>query len=296
MAIQRALQKEKAVRVAVLNQLAYFAVWGIALDFSDLYSYLQIKAGELMVKKQLKILLKQGKIKYSGGLYRLAKASYPRSPERAKLQQRLLKKAARWGRAMGLLPFVKSVVVVNSAAYGNVHSESDIDLFIVTTPNRIFLTKGILMYGLKLLRQLEDQYNSAGRFSLGMFTTTKGVKFEKDIMKVNDPHLVYWLATGVPVYGRGVWVDVLKKDPYLSSRLPNYIWPKYDTRIYGLGWRLLDRLDEMGYKRHLKHTAGQAKSHHPDAFIRVRPDIINLHHKDASTKIAEKWLKIRSSL
>ena len=25
-------------------------------------------------------------------------------------------------------------------------------------------------------------------------------------------------------------------------------------------------------------------------------DIINLHHKDATTKIAEKWLKIRSSL
>lgn len=197
---------------------------------------------------------------------------------------------------MGLLPFVKSVVVVNSTAYGNVHNESDIDLFLITSPNRIFLTKGILMYALKLLRQLEDQYVSAGRFSLGMFLTTKGVKMEKDMMKTNEPDLVYRMITGIPVYGSSTWYGLLKKDIYLSSRLPNYIWPKHDPRIYGLGWSWLDSLDDIGYKRHLKHTSSQAKSHHPEAFIRVRPDIINLHHKDATTGIAEKWLKIRTSI
>mgnify|MGYP003347196529 FL=1 len=296
MAIQRALQKEKAVRVAILNELAYFAVWGVALDFTTLYSYLQIKAGELMVKKQLEQLVKQRKITDSKGIYGIKKVKYPSSVGRRRQQAKLLNKAKRWGRALGLLPFVKSVVVINSTAYGNVHDDSDIDLFIITTPNRIFLTKGILMYGLKLLRQLEDQYASAGRFSLGMFLTTKGAKMEKDMMKVNEPDLVYRMITGIPVYGSAVWYSVLKNDPYLAQKLPNYIWPKHDTRIYGLGWRFLDKLDEVGYRRHLKHTASQAKTHHPDAFIRVRPDIINLHHKGTSAQIADKWLKIRSKI
>jgi predicted nucleotidyltransferase len=294
MSLEKAEQKERTVQEAIVNLLAYFAIWGIRLDFSKLYSYLQVRSGELMVKKQLDTLVKSGKIKQVNGLYGLKKQKYPASTSRRVQQAKLLRKAKRWSRAIGLLPFVKSVVVINSTAYGNVHDESDIDLFVVTTPNRIFLTKGALMYMLKLLGQLETEYRSAGRFSLGMFITTKGAKMDKDMMKVNEPDLVYRMITGIPVYGGGVWYDILKNDSYLNSRLPNYIWPKHSSRIYGLGWRALDRLDEIGYKRHLKHTSSQAKSHHPDAFIRVRPDIINLHHRGTSAQIAEKWLKIRS--
>ena len=296
MSIQKAELKEKSVREAILNLLAYFAVWNLRLDFDTLYSYLQVRSGQLMVKKQLDSLVRQGKVKLIDGKYGLAKHKYPSQQKMSDLQARLLRKANRWGRAIGTIPFVKAVVVINSTAYGNVHDESDIDLFIITTPNRIFLAKGLLMYLLKLLRQLEDQYSSAGRFSLGMFLTTKGAKMEKDMMKVNEPDLVYRMITGIPVYGGGVWYEILKNDPYLNSRLPNYFWPKISNRIYASGLTFLDKLDAAGYRRHLKHTASQAKSHHPDAFIRVRPDIINLHHKGTSAQIADKWLKIRTSI
>jgi len=207
----------------------------------------------------------------------------------------LIKKAQRWSLLMRLIPAVKSIVVINSVAYGNVHKDSDIDLFIVTSPNRIFLTKGFLMYFLKLIKQLEDQQVSAGRFSLGMFVTTKGVKLEKDMMKVNNPDLAPRMITGIPVYGADTWYGILKNDPYMQAQLPNYIWPKTSIRIYGSGIKLLDKLDDIGYRRHLSHTASQPKTHHPDAFIRVRPDIINLHHKGTSAQIAEKWQTIRSN-
>jgi predicted nucleotidyltransferase len=296
MGISRAELKEKTVREAILNLLAYFAVMNLRLDFATLYSYIQVRSGELMVKKQLNSLVKQGKVSLAEGRYGLAKHKYPSQGKMLKMQEKLLKKASRWGKFIGLLPFVKSVVVINSSAYGNVHDESDIDLFIITTPNRIFLTKGILMYLLKLFNQLEDQYVSAGRFSLGMFLTTKGVRLDKDIMKINEPDLVYRMITCKPVYGRGVWYQLLKNDQYMFSRLPNFVWPKVESRIFTSGFILLDKLDQFGYKRHLKHTSSQAKSHHPDAQIKLRPDIINLHHKDKIPEIAEKWLKIRTSI
>lgn len=296
MSLARAEQKEKAVREAVLNLLAYYAIWGVRLDFPTLYSYLQVKAGELMVKKQLESLVKQGKVTMVDGRYGLKKQRYPSSDERNLHQQKLLKKAKRWGRVMGLIPFVKSVVVICSVAVGNSHEESDIDLLIVTSPNRIFITKGILMYGLKILRQLEDQYHRAGRLNLSLFITTKGINSEKDVMKVNEPHLVYYLITGIPVYGAMAWHGIMKNDNYVSSKLPNYIWPKHDGRIFGNGWQWLDRLDSYGYRKHLRHTAAQARTHHPGAFIRIRPDIIGLHHKGTSAEVAEKWLKIRTSI
>jgi len=296
MSLNRAAQKERAVREAILNLLSYYAIWKVPIEFDRLYDGLQIRAGQLMVRKQLDTLIRQKKVRLIDGRYGLAKQSYSSQRKLQPHHTKLIRKARRWGRAIGALPFVKAVVVVNSVAIGNIHQDSDIDLFIITSPNRIFITKGFLMYTLKLLRQLEDQYTSAGRFSLGMFLTTKGAKMERDMMKVNEPHLVNWLITAVPVYGAPLWYDVLRSSDYLSSRLPNYSWPKAPNRIYGLGWSWIDKLDEIGYKRHLKHTASQAKSHHPDAFIRVRPDIINLHHKGTSAQIAEKWLKIRTTI
>lgn len=296
MSVYRAQQKERDIREGILDLLAYFAVWGLRLDFDTLYSYLQVRAGHLAVKKQLNNMQKRGKVSLVKGKYGLAKHKYPNQEKQSKYQVQLLSKAKRWSRLIRLLPSVKSIVVVNSVAYGNAHSQSDIDLFIITSPNRIFITKGFLMYALKLLNQLEDQHTSASRFSLGMFLTTKGVKLEKDMMKVNEPDLVYRMITAKPVYGSQVWNSLLKSDTYMYEKLPNYVWPKTQIRIHGSGFRALDRLDNIGYRRHLRHTASQAKSHHPDAFIRVRPDIINLHHRGTSGKIAEQWHSIRENI
>lgn len=295
MSIARAQLKEKEVSRSIIDLLAYFAVMNIRIDFDTLYSYLPIRTGHLVVKKQLRSLIRQGKVQCIDNLFGLKGHKYTSQKIPRARRAALIKKAQRWSLLMRLLPAVKSIVVINSVAYGNVHKDSDIDLFIVTSPNRIFLTKGLLMYFLKLIKQLEDQQVSAGRFSLGMFMTTKGVKLEKDMMKVNNPDLAPRMITGIPVYGADTWYSILKNDPYLQAQLPNYIWPKTSIRIHGSGIKLLDRLDDIGYRRHLSHTASQPKTHHPDAFIRVRPDIINLHHKGTSAQIAEKWQTIRSN-
>jgi predicted nucleotidyltransferase len=294
MSLRKLYIKENEIKEAVLDVLAYFAVMGLRMDFDTIYSYLPIRSGHLVVKKQLKNLIKRGRVKLVKDKYGLANIKYPRQKSMQDHQRALLKKARRWSLFFRLIPSVKSIVVVNSVAYGNVHKDSDIDLFIITSPNRIFVTKGFLMYLLKLLNQLEDAQNSSGRFSLGMFLTTKGVKIEKDIMRTNEPDLVYRIITCIPLYGDAIWYSLIKNDSYMQARLPNYVWPKMPVRIYGSGIKYIDRIDDIAYRKHLKHTASQAKTHHPDAFIRVRPDIINLHHKDATTKIAEKWAKVRS--
>jgi predicted nucleotidyltransferase len=294
MSLKKLQIKESEIKEAVLDVLAYFAIMDLRVDFDTLYFYLPVKSSHLAVKKQLNNLIKRGRVKSIEGKYGLANAKYKKESPMRSHQDRLMQKAQRWSKFFRLIPAVKSVAVVNSVAYGNVHSESDIDLFIITSPNRIFLTKGFLMYFLKTIKQLEDQHASAGRFSLGMFLTTKGARLDKDMMKVNEPDLVFRMITAKPVYGSDVWYSILKNDAYMNSKLPNYVWPKMPMRIYGSGFKFLDRLDDIAYRKHLKHTASQAKTHHPDAFVRVRPDIINLHHKGTSHIIAEKWAKVRA--
>lgn len=282
------------LKAAIINLLAYFAVFRLPLAEAEINQLLPLTTGHLAVRNAIKELIKSGQIRIIDDFLGLKGVKYDNRNELAKHQAKLLAKARRWSYCFRLLPFVKSVVVVNSVAMGNVHQQSDIDLLIVTKPNRIFLTKGILMYGLKLVRQLETANKKATKFSLGMFLTTSGIDTNKDMMKQNQPHLLYWLTMAKPVYGASIWYGLLKRDGYAFRALPNYIWPKTDIHVYANGIHMLDKIDDRGYRVHLKHTSKQPKTHSQQAFIRVRPDIINLHALDKSEEIATKYEQIRS--
>lgn len=288
---------ERRVEGAILELMAYFAIFSIPLSENEANVLINIKAGHLAVKEALRELVEAKRIEQDGdGYYRLVGPAYLGREISNRRQTKLLTKARRWAKSFGLLPFVKAVVVVNSVAIGNVRADSDIDLLIVTKPNRIYITKGILMYTLKLLGQLETEKRKAGRFSLGMFMTTAGANWQRDIMAVNGPHLGYWLMLARPVYGASIWYDLLKSSDYVQEAFPNYVWPKSQIRVYSGGLAWLDQLDNKGYRKHLKHTAGQPKMHTEEAFVRVRPDILNLHAFDQSAKIARRFTRTKKAL
>lgn len=286
--------KEAAIREAILDMVAYFAVFHMSVTEERLVNLLSVRTSHLAVRASIRQLMTEKRLKkLEDGSYAWPGRRYDNLKAKSLKRAQLLKKARSYGRWMGHLSFIKAVVVVNSVAVGNVTPESDIDLLVVTTPGRVFVAKGILWRALKILGQLETAEVSAGQFSLGMFLTTRGVKVERDLMKVNDPHLVYWLMTGEPVYGARRWYELLQGSSYIRDRMPNYIWPKGGASIDRAGWGWLDSWDNRGYRIHLKHTSQQKKNLLPAAFVRIRPDIINLHALDKSANIAEQWQKIR---
>lgn len=292
------MRSQDDLRSAVLDILAYFAVWRWPVREAEIFELVPIRTNQLAVRDMLKVLAAEGKTIQSGDLVKLKGQSYLNRTKQEISQAKYLKKAKNWSRLFGLFPFVRAVLVVNSASFGVVHKDSDIDLMIITDPNRIYLAKGILMYLLKFLGQLETKDKKAMRFSLGMFLTTNGINMKRDMMKINEPHLWYWLMAAKPVWGADIWYDLLKRDPVVAGRFPNKMWPKTDVRIPGVSWRTLDSLDNYGYRRHLRHTAAQPKNQEEKAFVRIRPDIINLHARSGIElgKIVQKHDKIRSSL
>lgn len=288
-----AAKKHSDVKEAVLDMVTYFAVFNMPVSMEHLVNYLPVRANHLAVGAVVRELIIEKKLQRIGDTYGLRGMRYVRVDSRALEREALLKRARKIGRTIGLLPFVRAVVVVNSVALGNVHEESDIDFLIVTTPGRVFVAKGLLWRISTWLRLIETEQHKAGQISLGMFMTTRGVPLERDIMKENEPHLIYWLLTAVPVYGRKIWSEILQASPYVKQRTPNMIWPRGGKSIDKSGWRHLDPWDDRGYRLHLKHTSQQPKNQQPAAFVRIRPDIINLHALDASERIAEQYQRLR---
>jgi predicted nucleotidyltransferase len=288
-----ALEKESSIRDAILDMVAYFAVFGVPVSFERLNALLSVKASHLAVQSIAQGMVRSGELVKIEDEYGLAGVEYRGIEMKAMRREELMRKARRVGRMIGLLSFIKAVCVINSVAIGNPHEDSDIDLLIVTTPGRVFVAKGLLWKMFHWLRIIETEDRKAGQFSLGMFLTTRGVVFERDIMQQNEPDLVYRLMTVEPVYGARHWYEVLKASPYIKAAVPNYLWPKGARNIDRAGMKWLDKLDDKGYKIHLRHTSQQKKNLRPAAFVRVRPDIINLHALDQTRRIAETWRKLR---
>lgn len=289
-----AAKKHADVKEAVLDMVTYFGVFNLPVSMERLVIYLPVRANHLAVSAVVRELILEKKLQRINDGYGLRGMRYVRVDSRQLEREALLKRARRFGRMIGLLPFVRAVVVVNSVALGNVHDKSDIDFLIVTTPGRIFVAKGLLWRISTWFKLIETEQHKAGQISLGMFLTTRGVPLERDIMKENEPHLIYWLLTAVPVYGRKIWSEILQASPYVKQRSPNMIWPRGGKSIDKSGWRYLDPWDDRGYRMHLKHTSQQPKNQQSSAFVRIRPDIINLHALDASERIAEQYQRLRA--
>lgn len=293
MAAMSAEQKESTIREAILDLVAYFAVFGLPVHQDRLISLLSVRASHLAILTIAQQMVDDGKLIHIEDAYGLANVHYADIEQMRMHCEYLLRKAHRVGKLVGLIPFVKAVCVMNSVAIGHANEDSDIDLLIVTTPGRIFIANSVLTKLFSLIRIIETSEHRASRFSLNMLLTTRGVVFEKDIMQENEPDLVYRMMTVVPVYGERRWYEVLRASSYLKAAVPNYLWPTGNRTIDRSGWKLFDRLDDRGYRTHLKRTSRQKKNLQPEAFIRVRPDIINLQADDATKAIAAQWRKLR---
>ncbi len=71
---------------------------------------------------------------------------------RAQASARLHAQARRWGTRMAALPFVRMLAITGSLAVNNAESQADIDLLIVTTPGRVWLTRALVIGLVRLAR------------------------------------------------------------------------------------------------------------------------------------------------
>lgn len=278
----------------ILDLLCLAAIFGSALTAEEIHRYLTVPITQPPLLAALDNLVQHKCITRLGRYYALPRRRYANPHGQQATRQRLLRKSQRWSRVMALVPFVKAVVVINGVATGNVREGSGIDLLIITKPGRIYVSKFLLLSLLKITRQLKTTERKAGRLAIRIVISTQGVNFIKDIMRTPEPLLDYWLLWAEPVYGAALWRELLRRQTQLAARFPNYNWPGPHFAGYARGWRWLDWLNQAAYRRQLKRSAAQAANRRPEAFIRIRPDIVNLHAYDRSQQVADDYAKLRA--
>lgn len=308
------LMKLNKVQEAILKTLSFFDIFDRPLTFGEIQLYLyETKANEKVLEKELKILIAKNKVGKLGDWYFLpGRLKFLQEyPERQKLTQQLITKAQKYLWRLNIIPFIEMVAVVNSVAFSTVHKNSDIDIFITTSKNRLYTARSFLILYLKLFGVYQKRgEENAGKISAGFYVDASRMNLEKiKLRRINDIYLDFWLIALDPVYGQEAYRKFIRANKWILKKFPNFnlqlkvridnwyfpvsekknIWTKFlEWFLGGIMGNLIEKLLAV---YHIRHIWRLPENHLPTSTTIARKHILKLHARDRREEFARLFEK-----
>jgi hypothetical protein len=186
---------------AILKTLVYVNIFDYPLKGWEVHKWLiKTKADIKQVERKLSQMLTQGKIGYKNGFYYPLGSSkiVKLRQQRAVFSQQSLKKAIRASFLIRWIPFIELVGISGSLSMDNQQKTDDIDLFVITSANKLWTTRllivGILsIFG--LVRRKNDQ-NFANKLCVNLLLDinhleqqTKNIYIAHEVLQVRPIYI-----------------------------------------------------------------------------------------------------------
>jgi len=139
--------------VRVFPTLLYHSIFDYPLTISEIHRYLISDriVSLSALKKEISSLLQTGKILLRSGFFIPSSIIYHPSsivvlrPRRQKISVRKLAIARRAAKAISIIPWIKMVAVTGALAMENADEDDDIDLMVVTSRNRLWIVRPLVL-------------------------------------------------------------------------------------------------------------------------------------------------------
>ncbi len=133
-----------------------------------------------------------------------------------KIEDKLWERVEKYRWVFGIVPFVKMVAVCNNLSFGVADEKSDIDIFIVTRKDRVFVVWAFMNFLMKMLGIRTYGEDIAGKFCLSFMVDEKSMRLSRMALK-NDIYLAYWIHKLLPILDRGCLARFESKNNWISS-------------------------------------------------------------------------------
>lgn len=176
----------------------------------------------------------------------------------------LFARTGKYSRLCAWIPGLRMIAIGNTLAMYCSDEESDIDLFVVTDPHRMWLVRLVMTFLFQILGVRRYGKHVAGRMCLSFYATTNAIDLEK-ISIENDVYLAHWCETIKPIVdignaydlflGKNRWISVSEKQKKENSRFIAIRKPQKKERFPWV-WNALDTFFEKVFKpKTLAHNA-----------------------------------------
>lgn len=218
------------IKKAIVETVVFFDLFDYPLTIFEIWQYLSVKCKLADIKN----ILDGVKIREKGGFYfldgreeivkiRIARYNY---------SNKKFKRTIWISRIFKFIPWIKMIAIGNIIGKYNLKKKSDIDLFIITEKNRLFITRLFCVGIIKILGLRPSVENKKDKICLSFFVSEEGMDLKKLMLKENkDLYFTYWLVGLVPIYDVDKFYNKLIK-------MNNWIYdffPNWDTN-WDIGW------------------------------------------------------------
>jgi hypothetical protein len=164
------------LREAIARVLWYFSYFKHPLTKEEVHKYLDVRACQEDVESELMTIVEDGKVFKRDEYFGLSKEHLDFRIEAQLINTRWFNIAKRMSQLILTFPFVRSVFVSGSLSKsGLTGNDDDIDYFLITSPDRVWTAKFLLMAFKKVFL-----FNSKKFFCINLLRDEEHLQFHKE--------------------------------------------------------------------------------------------------------------------
>jgi hypothetical protein len=288
--------KPSDLELAIFRTAAYFAYSHYPVTAFELWKWLLEPAKAYSFAEVLEAIegafLKERLIR-SGGFYTTEKDADILENRRNRVADALRKyaKLKRVTAILGRVPYVEGIAVCNSLAFHHTLPSSDIDLFVISKPGKIWSSRLFATLPLILLRERPGE-RAKDPVCLSFFASSNALAFEKLKIAERDPYLAYWSRSLIPLFDKTGWVKQFEaKNTWVKDVLPNAysvkrssafkVAPRFALPVTPLSEVLAERIQEERFPQNIKALRNR------DTRVVITKDMLKFHADDNRNEMRE---------
>jgi hypothetical protein len=203
------------LRSGILKVFAYFDIFNYPLSLEDVLFFRDSETEDYPVRKELEALVEEGCLFRTGPFFAL-RNDPTLAEKRTESRQRadvLLPIAEKNARFLFQFPFVRAVFISGSLSKRCAAAKEDVDYFIVTSTNRLWLAR-TLMHLFKKLTYLRGRQD---RYCMNYYVDEEALEIrEKNIFTATE------LITLIPASGNGGIDSFFQANDWTTRFYPRY--------------------------------------------------------------------------
>jgi len=200
---------------SVIKVLLYFDIFHYPLRSDEVFKFLSLNdVTKQNVEEVLQRLSDQGIIHAQNEFFSLHPGNHDvlRRQKGNTRANELMPLAYKRAALIAKFPFVRAVMASGSISKQYMDEKSDIDFFIVTSPNRLFIARTLLVLFKRIFL-----FNSHKSFCVNYFIGETHLNIaEKNLFTATE------LATVLPLYNPDIYLALIEANPWLREYFPNF--------------------------------------------------------------------------
>jgi hypothetical protein len=204
-----------SLEISILKTVAYFDVFAYPLTPDEIVFFLDRSATEEEIAGALKYLIQTKQLWQFGNFYSLRNepAIALRRVKGNKLAETLIKRAMSVARFLSWMPYVKGIAISGSLSKNFADGNSDLDFFIITKANRLWVVRILysIIYKLACALRIKEW------FCLNYFIDELNLA-----IKEQNVFTAVEISTLMPLKGEAVFSNFFEANDWVFEYLPNY--------------------------------------------------------------------------